>query len=157
MVFASLPVSSVIRFAARPVGAASSGSNPRFSKSFIIALSVVVLPVPGPPVSTKMPLSNASVMALRCNSSNFIPSCRSTLSISSASAVMLRSIYRFTASSRAAIHLSSAAVSGHCISTICICYPHGRNAHKRFHLKRGQRYAVQSNTGTNSSFCRSIT
>ena len=62
-----------------------------------------------------------------------------------------------SASGRAAIHLSSAAVSGHCISTICICYPRARNAHKRFHLKRGQRYVAPSSIGSNFSFCKSIT
>ena len=58
---------------------------------------------------------------------------------------------------RAAIHPSNAAVSGRYTYTICICCHRERNARKKFRLKRGQRYAVQSNTGTNSSFCRSIT
>ena len=58
---------------------------------------------------------------------------------------------------RAAIHPLNAAVSGRYTYTICICCHRERNARKKFRLKRGQRYAVQSNTGSNSSFCRSIT
>ena len=103
MVLASLPVSSVIRFAALPVGAASSISRSLFANSLIIALSVVVLPVPGPPVSTSTPLSNASNIARRCSSSKVMLSCLSTFSISRESTVTLESIYLLTEISRAAI------------------------------------------------------
>ena len=51
IVCAGAPVRSAMRFAARPVGAASFIFSPRFLHSEITALSVVVLPVPGPPVS----------------------------------------------------------------------------------------------------------
>ena len=52
MVLASMPVVSVIRFAARPVGAASRIRLPRERSTAIMPRVVVVLPVPGPPVST---------------------------------------------------------------------------------------------------------
>ena len=51
-VVSPLPVSSVIRFAARPVGAASAKEMPFCSKLYIIPFKVVVFPVPGPPVRT---------------------------------------------------------------------------------------------------------
>ena len=54
MVLASYPVISLIRFAALPVGAARKMSRPSSSKYLIILLIVVVLPVPGPPVITKI-------------------------------------------------------------------------------------------------------
>ena len=107
IVLASLPVSSVMRFAALPVGAASSIFRFRFSKRFIIAFNVVVLPVPGPPVSTKIPLSKASKIAWRCKASNFIPKRFSTFSISSSSTVTAAFKKRFTAKSRAAICCSA--------------------------------------------------
>ena len=59
MVLASMPVASVMRFAALPVGAARRHSRPSFLKSFITALMVVVFPVPGPPVRTKTPWHSA--------------------------------------------------------------------------------------------------
>lgn len=43
------------------------------------------------------------------------------------------------------------------IQTDLICCHHASGNRRRFRLKRGQRYAVQSSTGNNSSFCRSIT
>ncbi len=64
MVLAVLPVASLRRFAALPVGAAKETFSPREDKSSIIAFTTVVLPVPGPPVITKTPeemaLSTAS-------------------------------------------------------------------------------------------------
>ena len=50
MVFASLPVTSDIRLAARPVGAHRLTFNPASSSRSMMALMVVVFPVPGPPV-----------------------------------------------------------------------------------------------------------
>ena len=69
IVFASLPVSSDMRFAARPVGAARATSSPSRSKSVKMPLSVVVLPVPGPPVRMSSPFWMAVMMARRCFSS----------------------------------------------------------------------------------------
>ena len=73
MVFASRPVASVILAAARPVGAASRISAPSASKQRIIALMVVVLPVPGPPVITSSPDCTASSTARRWVSSSTSP------------------------------------------------------------------------------------
>ncbi len=52
MVEASRPVSSLMRLAARPVGAVSNAVSPILSYSDRIARIEVVLPVPGPPVIT---------------------------------------------------------------------------------------------------------
>src|SRR5208337_399102 len=52
MVFASYPVASLIRFAALPVGAAKRVLTPRALKILRMELMMVVLPVPGWPVST---------------------------------------------------------------------------------------------------------
>ncbi len=52
MVLASRSVASARRFAARPVGAASRTVRPVSEATYTIALVSVVLPVPGPPVST---------------------------------------------------------------------------------------------------------
>ncbi len=71
MVLASCPVVSFIRFAARPVGAASKISMPSASKKLMIALIVVVFPVPGPPVSKESPLLAAVRTACAwCSSSS---------------------------------------------------------------------------------------
>ena len=52
MVLASMPVASLIRLAALPVGAASRTRSPAFFSAAMMPCVVVVLPVPGPPVST---------------------------------------------------------------------------------------------------------
>ena len=72
MVLASLPVSSVILLAALPVGAASATSSPLFSIRVIMPLTVVVLPVPGPPVKIRSPLLTAISIASLCFSSKVI-------------------------------------------------------------------------------------
>ena len=72
IVFASKPVASVIRFAARPVGAAKKISSPSSSKYRIIILIVVVFPVPGPPDKIKIPFSTASITAFLCSASSSI-------------------------------------------------------------------------------------
>ena len=82
MVFASFPVASLIRFAARPVGAAQRISLPIYSKAFIMPNTVVVLPVPGSPVSTM----NFDPMDVRiasfCTSSYSMPAFWEILSMS---------------------------------------------------------------------------
>ena len=52
IVFASNPAASVIRLAARPVGAQSSRVTPLAARMRRMALTMVVLPTPGPPVMT---------------------------------------------------------------------------------------------------------
>ena len=66
-VLASSPVSSDIRLAARPVGAANNTVSPFSFKIRIIPLRVVVLPVPGPPVRMRNPFSSAWVIACFCS------------------------------------------------------------------------------------------
>jgi hypothetical protein len=53
MVLASNPVASVIRLAARPVGAHSDRLVPLAARMRRIELTIVVLPTPGPPVTAK--------------------------------------------------------------------------------------------------------
>ena len=72
IVLASLPVDSVILFAALPVGAPRSTLIPLFSYMWMIAFIIVVLPVPGPPVIISIPLLNAPIIASFCDSANFI-------------------------------------------------------------------------------------
>ena len=55
--------------AALPVGAASAISSPMLVKMRIIARTTVVLPVPGPPVSTNTEFATASFIARFCSSS----------------------------------------------------------------------------------------
>ena len=66
MVLASSPVSSLMRLAARPVGAARNTFSPASFSRWMMALRVVVLPVPGPPVSSSTPCSMAARMASFC-------------------------------------------------------------------------------------------
>ena len=53
IVFASNPVASLIRLAARPVGAHSRISTPLVDRMRRMVLTIVVLPTPGPPVITE--------------------------------------------------------------------------------------------------------
>ncbi|KAF5034109.1 hypothetical protein DSECCO2_599700 [anaerobic digester metagenome] len=66
IVLASRPATSESRLAARPVGAASATFMARRSNSVIMPFSVVVLPVPGPPVSIIIGWSTAEKIARRC-------------------------------------------------------------------------------------------
>src|SRR5665647_3744316 len=66
MVFASWPVASLIRFAALPVGAASNNLTPILTKIFRMALTMVVFPVPGPPVMIKTLSVTARLTASIC-------------------------------------------------------------------------------------------
>ena len=65
MVRASCPVASVMRLAARPVGAQSTTELSAESRRMMQLMSVV-LPVPGPPVMTSTPFSSAAKIAPRC-------------------------------------------------------------------------------------------
>ena len=59
MVWASQSVTSPNRLAARPVGASSATSSPMRRYSATMPRRDVVLPVPGPPVSSSTPPSAA--------------------------------------------------------------------------------------------------
>ena len=59
-------VSSLSRLAARPVGAQRATRSYSASYKLKMALTVVVLPVPGPPVSTMTRLERAKRMASFC-------------------------------------------------------------------------------------------
>ncbi len=72
IVFASRPVASAMRFAARPVGAARRTGFSSPSKQRMIALIVVVFPVPGPPVRSITPPAAALRTASFCRSSSRI-------------------------------------------------------------------------------------
>ena len=63
IVIASTPEVSVIRLAARPVGAASATEIPISLKIFTMRLIIVVLPVPGPPVIIVILLVRAARIA----------------------------------------------------------------------------------------------
>ena len=73
MVFASMPVLSVRRLAARPVGAASASRKPFTASIFRIELTSVVLPTPGPPVITSSFDEIASRTAARWLSASVRP------------------------------------------------------------------------------------
>ena len=47
--------------------------------------------------------------------------------------------------------------SGRCIFTIYICCHRANGSRRKSRLKRGPKFAVRSSTGSNFSFCRSIT
>ena len=63
MVLASKPVASVMRLAARPVGAHSRRLVPLAARMRRMALTMVVLPTPGPPVMTSTLEISASRIA----------------------------------------------------------------------------------------------
>ena len=77
MVCASRSHSSPMRLAARPVGAASRTFNPMRSKSATMARTLVVLPVPGPPVSSSNSSFAASSTARRWSGAYCTPCSRS--------------------------------------------------------------------------------
>jgi hypothetical protein len=78
MVLASKPVASVIRLAARPVGAHSKSSVPFAARIRRMALTIVVLPTPGPPVMTSTLDVSASRIAATWLSARARPICFST-------------------------------------------------------------------------------
>ena len=65
MVFASCPVDSLNRFAARPVGVQYSTFNFKLLKIYETHLIMVVFPVPGPPVTMVTPPLTAEFIASR--------------------------------------------------------------------------------------------
>ena len=65
------PLASVIRLAARPVGATSITRAFCLAASRAIDLIVAVLPVPGPPVITDSRCANAALTADRCSAVRF--------------------------------------------------------------------------------------
>ena len=80
---ASCPQVSLIRLAARPVGAVSAKEIFSLRKMSVMALMTVVLPVPGPPVTTVTPPDTASRMARFCCSSYSKPYFSSRYAVSS--------------------------------------------------------------------------
>ena len=77
-----MPHSSLMRFAARPVGAARYVSSSSSSYMASTALSMVVFPVPGPPVMTSMRFLAARAIASRCMGAYLMPFAVSRRSIS---------------------------------------------------------------------------
>ena len=87
MVFASSPVLSDNRFAARPVGAQSATRTCLAIRIFRIELTRVVLPTPGPPVITTTLLERAVRTASRWLAANCRPVRRSTHGIALAASM----------------------------------------------------------------------
>ena len=73
MVFASMPVCSAMRLAARPVGAASRIFVPLAATIRRMASSSVVLPTPGPPVTTATFDRRTIAIAARCDGASVLP------------------------------------------------------------------------------------
>ena len=80
-VLASRPVASLIRLAARPVGAASAMAGVLARRICRMVLTSVVLPTPGPPVITSTLARSASRTASRWLSARVIPALRSAQGI----------------------------------------------------------------------------
>src|SRR6202046_2106151 len=87
MVFASSPVLSDNRLAARPVGAQSATRAYLAIRLFSIELTRVVLPTPGPPVITSTLLERAIRTASRWLAASCRPVRRSTQGIALAASV----------------------------------------------------------------------
>ena len=81
IVCVSRPVVSPSLLAARPVGAARRIVCPSDSRSLMIIFTVVVFPVPGPPVITSSPWFMDSLTAVICCPSNSRSSSRCRLRI----------------------------------------------------------------------------
>lgn len=87
IVRASRPVVSDSRLAARPVGAASSIRTPFAARMRRIALTIVVLPTPGPPVITSSFERSASATAARWLSASASPIRASTQGIARSASI----------------------------------------------------------------------
>ena len=68
MVLDSFPITSLMRWAARPVGAASSTVRPMASRSLTSTRVMVVFPHPGPPVKIENRRATIPVTAVSCSS-----------------------------------------------------------------------------------------
>ena len=73
MVLASMPVASVMRLAARPVGAQRRSFAPLTDRMRRIEFTMVVLPTPGPPVMTSTLERSARRMASTWLAASVIP------------------------------------------------------------------------------------
>ena len=90
---AGAPVASASRLAARPVGAASATESPARFRIETIPRTMVVLPTPGPPVTTATFEPSASFTAAACWRASAIPASRSYQPIAaSASATTGRAV-----------------------------------------------------------------
>src|SRR5437879_13677315 len=77
MVFASIPVVSVSRFAARPVGAHSKHRTSLARRIIRMEFTSVVLPTPGPPVITTIRFASTVFSASRWLGASVLPVLRS--------------------------------------------------------------------------------
>ena len=111
-VLASRPVSSAIRLAARPVGAAMATVSPMLSSRVMMPRSVVVLPVPGPPVRISVPRAIASIIACRCCCSYLMRKLCSIASIRSSTSAAATLSMLLIACIRTAIRLSASCRRG---------------------------------------------
>ena len=75
IVFASKPVVSVSRFAARPVGAHSRHFTPLARRIIRMEFTSVVLPTPGPPVMTTTRFARTVFSASRWLGASVLPVC----------------------------------------------------------------------------------
>lgn len=73
IVLASIPEVSLSRLAARPVGAQSTTFASKLSRVFIMDFTIVVFPVPGPPVMIETWESSTPFTQFSCSSVNTIP------------------------------------------------------------------------------------
>ncbi len=88
IVFASMPVCSVMRLAARPVGAASVTETSWRVSSLRMVSSSVVLPTPGPPVITETLAARMVASASRCDGASAFPVRASTRGTSLARSIL---------------------------------------------------------------------
>ena len=106
---AGRPVDSSRRLAARPVGAASATRVPMRRKLPAIQRISVVLPVPGPPVSTPTLLSSSRDAAACCAADSSIPVPPAAAAMAAAGP---RAGVASSAASRSAARVSAAAKWG---------------------------------------------
>ena len=137
MVVASMPVVSLSRLAARPVGAQRTSSSPLALSTCTMALTSVVFPTPGPPVMTITLDRTAVPMASRWAAASgkpILPSTHATAfptSMGGHGCFPCDSAIRFSASVRSAWSSGARYTSGS-PSLICPCT-------SRFPSSRGRR------------------